>query len=217
MYAYIYMGWSGSSTVNNPPAMQEVQEMWVWSLGWEDPLEVMAIHSSILAWRIPWTEEPSGVQSIGSQRVGHDWRNRASMHIYTHIHTCIYTYYMYTHIYVYTHTSYMYMHTHICVYTHKRVCMLSRFSGVQVFRTLWTVARQAPLFMDYPGKNTGVGCHALLQGIFPTQGWNPDLLHCRQIHHLNHWEVHVCIHTYIYTYIYIYICIYTHTHSYEWG
>ena len=194
--------------------MQEVQEMWVWSLGWEDPLEVMAIHSSILAWRIPWTEEPSGVQSIGSQRVGHDWRNRASTHIYTYIHTCIYTYYMYTHIYVYTHTSYMYMHTHICVYTHKRVCTLSRFSGVQVFRTLWTVARHAPLFMDYPGKNTGVGCHALLQGIFPTQGWNPDLLHCRQIlYHLNHREVHVCIHTYIYTYIYIYIHTHTHTHN----
>ena len=43
------------------------------SLGWEDPLEkVMAIHSSILAWRIPWTEKPGGLQSVGSQRVGHD-------------------------------------------------------------------------------------------------------------------------------------------------
>ena len=131
------------------------------------------------------------------------------MHIYTHIHTCIYTYYMYTHIYVYTHTSYMYMHIHICVYTHKRACMLSCFSGVQVFRTLWTVAHQAPLFMEYPGKNTGVGCHALLQGIFPIQGWNPDLLHCRQIlYHLNHWEVHVCIHTYIYIYTHIHIHTY---------
>ena len=43
-------------------------------LGWEDPLEEgMATHSSILVWRSPWTEEPSGLQSIGSQRVGHDW------------------------------------------------------------------------------------------------------------------------------------------------
>ena len=43
------------------------------SLGWEDPLEEgMATHSSILAWRIPWTEEPGGLQPIGSQRVGHD-------------------------------------------------------------------------------------------------------------------------------------------------
>ena len=53
--------------------MQESQETQVWSLGLEDPLEeVMATHSSILAWRIPWTEEPGGQQSIGSQRVGHD-------------------------------------------------------------------------------------------------------------------------------------------------
>ena len=47
--------------------------MWVQSLCWEDPLEKeMATHSSILAWRIPWTEEPDGLQSRGSQRVGHD-------------------------------------------------------------------------------------------------------------------------------------------------
>ena len=47
--------------------------MWVGSLGWEDPLEEeIATHSSILAWEIPWTEEPGGLQSIGSQRVGHD-------------------------------------------------------------------------------------------------------------------------------------------------
>ena len=50
-----------------------MRETWVRSLGWEDPLEKeMAIHSSILAWRIPWTEEPGGLQSTGSQRVGHD-------------------------------------------------------------------------------------------------------------------------------------------------
>ena len=46
---------------------------WVQSLGWEDPLEnEMVIHSSILAWRIPWTEDPGGLQSVGLQRVGHD-------------------------------------------------------------------------------------------------------------------------------------------------
>ena len=49
-------------------------ETWVLSLGWEGPLEEgMASHSSILAWRIPWTEEPGGLQSMGSQRVGYDW------------------------------------------------------------------------------------------------------------------------------------------------
>ena len=57
--------------VKNPLAMQETR---VQSLVWGDPLEEgMATHSSILAWRSPWTEEPRGLQSIGSQRVGHDW------------------------------------------------------------------------------------------------------------------------------------------------
>ena len=56
--------------VNNLPAMQET---WIQSLGQEDPPEKgMATHSSILAWEIPWTEEPGGLQSMGSQRVGHD-------------------------------------------------------------------------------------------------------------------------------------------------
>ena len=55
--------------VKNLPA---VQETWVRSLGWEDPLEKeMANHSSILAWKISWTEEPERLQSMGSQRVGH--------------------------------------------------------------------------------------------------------------------------------------------------
>ena len=56
--------------MKNLPAMPEMQ---VRSLGQEDPLgEEMATHSSILAWEIPWTEEPGGLQSMGSQRVGHD-------------------------------------------------------------------------------------------------------------------------------------------------
>ena len=59
-----------AQTVKNLPAMQKTQ---VRSLGQEDPLEKeMATHSSILAWRIPWTEQPHGLQSMGSQRVGHD-------------------------------------------------------------------------------------------------------------------------------------------------
>ena len=53
--------------------MQEMQETPVWSLGQEDPLEEeMATYSSILAWEIPWTEEPSGLQSVGLQRAGHN-------------------------------------------------------------------------------------------------------------------------------------------------
>ena len=63
----------GGSAVKNPPAMQETQETWVQSLGQEDPLEEgMTTQSNILAWRIPWTEEPDGLQSMGPQRVRHD-------------------------------------------------------------------------------------------------------------------------------------------------
>ena len=62
-----FWGFPGGSAVKNPPVMEET---WVQSLGREDPLEKgMATHSSILTWEIPWTEEPDGLQSTGSQRV----------------------------------------------------------------------------------------------------------------------------------------------------
>ena len=70
--------------VKNPSAMQETQKTQVWSLGQEDSLEEgMATHSSILAWRTPWTEESGGLQSIGLQRVGQTEAN--SMHAF---HAC---------------------------------------------------------------------------------------------------------------------------------
>ena len=60
------------------------KETWVWSLGWEDLLEKeVTTHSSIPAWRIPWTEEPGGLQFMGSQRVGHDWSDWASKYIHS--------------------------------------------------------------------------------------------------------------------------------------
>ena len=67
----ITLNWASlvAQMVKNLPVMQETQ---IWSLGWEDPLEKeMATHSSILAWEIPWTEEPGGLQSMGLQRVRH--------------------------------------------------------------------------------------------------------------------------------------------------
>jgi len=67
------LGIPSGSVVKNLPATQELQETQVLSLGQEDPLEEgMATHSSILAWRIPWTEDPGRLQSMGSQRVRHD-------------------------------------------------------------------------------------------------------------------------------------------------
>ena len=66
--------------VKRLPALRET---WVRSLGQEDPLEKeMATHSSILAWRIPWTEEPDRLQSIGSQRVGHNCATSLSLSLY---------------------------------------------------------------------------------------------------------------------------------------
>ena len=71
--------------VKNPPANEAMPEMWVQSLGWEDPLEKeMAIHSSILAWKIPWTEEPGRLQSVGSLRVGHNLVTLLSIFTFMH-------------------------------------------------------------------------------------------------------------------------------------
>ena len=70
-----------AQTVKNPRA---VQDMWVQSLGWKDPMvEVMATHFSILAWKSPWTEEPRGLQSTGSQRVGHNWATKHTAQLWS--------------------------------------------------------------------------------------------------------------------------------------
>ena len=67
----INLAFPGGSVVKE--THQPMTEMWVWSLGREGPLEKeMATHSSILAWEIPWTEEPGGLQSMGLKRVRHD-------------------------------------------------------------------------------------------------------------------------------------------------
>ena len=80
-----YKGFPGGSVVKNLPAMQVMQ---VWSLDWKDPLsKEMATHSSILAWEIPWTGKSGGLQSMGLQRVRHDWANKLQQ---PQIDTCIY-------------------------------------------------------------------------------------------------------------------------------
>ena len=58
---------------------------------------------------------------------------------------------------------------------------MATHSSILAWRIPWTVACQAPLSLEFSKQNTGVDCHALLQGIFPTQGLNPGPLHCRQI------------------------------------
>ena len=106
----------------------------------------MATHSSVLAWRIPWTEKPGRLQSMGSQRVGHNWVTNT----YTHMISC------------------------------------SVVSDSVQPHALYSLLGSS-VHGDSPGKNIGVGCYALLQGIFPTQGLNSGLLHCRQIlYHLSY-------------------------------
>ena len=71
-YCAYYRDVPNGPAVKNPPAV-EMEEMRVRSLGQDDPLEEeMATHSSILAWEIPWTEKPGGLQFMGSQRIGHN-------------------------------------------------------------------------------------------------------------------------------------------------
>ena len=69
-----YYLFTDGSVIKNLPAMQETQETWVWSLDQEDPMEEeITTYSSILAWKIPWIEEPGELQSMRSQRVRYEW------------------------------------------------------------------------------------------------------------------------------------------------
>ena len=74
-------GFPSGSVIKNLPANTEIQ---VRSLGWEDPLEEgMATHSSVLAWKVPWTEEPGRPESVGSRRVRHEWSDYARTHTHS--------------------------------------------------------------------------------------------------------------------------------------
>ena len=96
-----------------------------------------------------------------------------SVGIYTYINTC---------------NIYVYIYIYICIY------ILSQFSHVWLFVTLWTVACQASQSWNSPGKNAGVGCHALLQGVFPTQALNLCLLHWRRVFFYCWATIHTSIH-----------------------
>ena len=94
-------------TLTSESPGKPMQENWFRFLGGEDPLEEgLVIHSSILAWTIPWTEESGELQSIGLHRVRHNWSDLAQHSTYKYIYKYIYIY-IYTHIY-----TYMYTHTH---------------------------------------------------------------------------------------------------------
>ena len=205
-----------------------MQETWIHFLSWEDPLEEgMATHSSILAWRLPWTEKPSGVTKSQT------WLSNWAQHTMC-IWMCEYNIYMFLFrfFFHYIITRY-YVLVGYLIYsigpqrvaeqlsTHMRTVWsvnpkllvyppspLSPLITISCFLRLWvyicfmvvgglvsklcstlvipwTAAHQAPLSMDFPGKNAGVGCHFLPQGIFPTQKQNSCLPYCRRF--LYHW------------------------------
>ena len=140
--------------------MQETQEIWVWSLGQEDPLEKeMATHSNILAWEIPWTEEPGELHSMGSQS-----QTSSTGRINASRWSQISSFLSQSHS-LRTHFLPRRVSGHLC-------SMLNHFSHVWLFVTPWTPLApwSSPGSSVHreecsPGKNTGVGCHALLQGI----------------------------------------------------
>ena len=158
-----------------------MQETWVRSLGWEDPLEKeMAIHSSTIAWKIPWTQEPGRLQSMGSQRVRHDWATSLTYERQLE------------------HEGHMSGLQGVCLKSkafmvHKLVkikflvhlWIFESESNSVTFNSLWPHGLYSP--WNSLGQNTGVGNCSLLHGIVPTQGSNPGPLHCRQtLYQLSH-------------------------------
>ena len=139
----------------------------------------MATHSSILAWRIPGTEKPSGLLSMGSPRVGHDWSDLAAAAPVSQIHlmhnnSMHYCFQRWPPQFIlFPFAIWMWISCH-------RVCAHS-----QSLSALWPHGLSPSRLLcpsDFPGKNPGVGCNFLLQGILLTQGLNPPLL-C-----LLHWQ-----------------------------
>ena len=119
----------------------------------------MTTHSIVLAWVIPWTEESGGLQSIGSQKIGHEWSDLARRQRLLYLFRLL------------------------------RVGAVSFFIDEVKWSESCSVVSDSlqPHAWNSPGQNAGVGSLSLLQGIFPTQGLNPGLPHCRRIlYQLNH-------------------------------
>ena len=162
--------------------MQEMQEICVRSLGQEDPLEKkMAIHSSILAWEIPWTEELGRLPSMGVAK----GQTKLSMHMHTYTYpytdTCIHTYthiqihaYIYISIYRYMHT-YTYAYTKTCIHTHTH----NAYTHIPIYRDVHT---HTYLYTEtcihthsFPGSSDGkeTACKVGDPGLIPGLGRNP--------------------------------------------
>ena len=136
----------------------------------------MATHSTILAWRIPWTEKPGRLQSMGSQsQTRLKWLSTHTQQVMMLFWTILSTWCFQRHRRIIKKVK-------LCPWYRWRLCLVA-----QLCLTLCDLTDCNPpgssVRGDSPGKNTGMGCHDLLQGIFPTQGLNQGLLHCRCLSH----------------------------------
>ena len=129
--------------------MQKTERQ-VGSLSWEDPLEEgMATHSRILAWRIPWTEEPGGLRSIESQRVRHDWSDFFSTHAFMHSYVCVFfpphVMILTTGLLYYKVLQYIkvFLYTTKCMYTHLHM------SKLDFWKTLKKLTRKIHCNFNY--------------------------------------------------------------------
>ena len=173
-------------------------------LGWEELLEKeMATHSSILAWKIPWMEKPGRLQSMESQRVGHDWllhslKKRKKRKNYTKSKFVLYFFsgsFLSSYLGCQTYTAFK-------IYSglkKKHFFFLMVLMKVSVSHLVESNSLQPPELgparLLYPwnslDKNTGVGSYSFLPGMFLTQGSNLALPHCRQsLYHLSHQGSH---------------------------
>ena len=138
----------------------------------------MAPHSSTLAWKISWMEEPGRLHSMGLRRVGHDWAISLSLFTFMHRRRK----WQPTPVFLPGESQGQRSLVGFCLWGHR------------VGHNWSNLAAAAGLYLcpwNSPGKNTGVGCHFLLQGIFPTKRLNLTLLPCRQIVYLlSHREEH---------------------------
>ena len=167
-----YMAFSGGLEDKASACNAGDIRMRVWPLGQEDPLEEgLATHSSILAWRIPWAEKSGGLQSTGSQRVGHNWAIELKYLVFAIIHIstvsnscCVYRNWSEedTNGRVPGTVQYLWILIIVRNCTSLYGLMLSHFSHVQLFVVLWTVARQASLPMGFSRQEYWSGCHSLL-------------------------------------------------------
>ena len=135
--------------VKNLPAMQETRDQ---SLSWEVPLEKgMAIHSSILVWRNPWTEKPGWLQSVGSQRVRHDWATNTHTDAFLDL-SCFLDDPMDVGNLIYCSSAFskFSLNIYIRIHTEMYLCMLlSCFNHVWLCATPETAAHQAPSFLGF--------------------------------------------------------------------